>query len=83
MKTDTIIMVAFLCGIIYLATALLINTSKSCDVNIDYKVTVDANATSTIPNISEIKLACYKLCVDELKNSDYTFKMCLDKCEKL
>lgn len=83
MKQDTIIMIAFLCGIIYLGTALLINTSKSCDVNIDYDVSVDSNSTGITPSISEVKLACYKLCVDELRANDYKLKMCLDKCEKL
>lgn len=81
MKQDTLMMIAFMAVLLFLAVSLLINTSKSCDVNIDYKVSVDTNSTS-YPNVAEVKLACYKLCLDQLRGSDY-LNDCLDKCEVL
>jgi len=83
MKMDNIIMIAFIYALLFLAVSLIINTSKSCDVSIDYDVTVDTNSTGVGPNIVEVKLACYKMCIEELKGRERDFNNCLDKCEAL
>jgi hypothetical protein len=82
-KDDKIIIITFIVALLFLAVSLLINTSKSCDVNIDYDVVVDTNTTGIIPNVAQIKLACYKLCVNELKGRDNMQKNCFDKCDGL
>ena len=79
---DIVIPAAFTVAMIFLGVSLIINTSKSCDVSIDYKVTVDSFNNSSAPNIYEVKLACYKLCAEEFKNMNY-LEQCMDKCEAI
>ena len=83
MKTDHIVMLAFMGAIIFVGVSLLVNTSKSCDVHIDYDVTVGQRLDGTNATLAEVQLACYKLCVEELKHQDYLMRDCLDKCENL
>jgi len=79
---ETITEIIFIIVLIFVGVSLIINSTKSCDVYIDYDVTVDS-ITNNTGSITEIKLACYKLCVDELKNNYDLMRDCLDKCERL
>tara|TARA_Y100000310_G_scaffold28835_1_gene27455 strand:- start:742 stop:996 length:255 start_codon:yes stop_codon:yes gene_type:complete len=83
MKQDNIITIAFIIALFFVAFSLIINTTKSCDVNINYNVTKDINSTSSDLSMAEIKLSCYKLCVEELASASSTMRDCLDKCEGL
>lgn len=67
----------------FLAVSLLINTSKSCDVHIDYDVTVSEKTNNTYVNLAEVKLACYKLCAEELRQDSSLMRVCFQKCEVL
>lgn len=85
MKSDIIIGLALMGTLVFVGAGLFYNASKACDVNIDYDVTVDSNVSNNFPNIAEVKLVCYKLC---LENTD-TFdggslqRDCMGKCEAL
>ena len=84
MKTDTVIMLAFIGAIVFLGVTLLINTSKSCDVNIDYKASFGSENNATTSSLAEVKLACYKLCLENLGQNNYgIMDKCLNKCEGL
>ena len=74
-------MIAIIITFLFVGAGLFYNASKACDVNIDYKVTVDPSSNST-GSLAEIQLACYKLCVEELRTSSMMGE-CLDKCEGL
>lgn len=74
---------AFLLVLLYLATSLFFNSFQSCDVHIDYDVSIDSNESLSNLQGSEVKLACYKLCIDELKTQQIKFNICMDKCEVL
>lgn len=78
--TDKLEGIGLIIVIMFLAISILINSSKSCDVNIDYDVTTNIN--STRPAIAEVKLACYKVCIETLHDTSLT-KTCLNKCEQL
>jgi len=82
MKQETMMMIGFMAVLLFLAISLLFSTGKSCDVYIDYDVTVDSNETSKAPNIAEVKLACFKLCIEELRTNSL-LDDCLEKCEDL
>ena len=83
MKTDTIMMIGFMFVLGFLAVSLLINTSKSCDVHIDYDVTVSEKTNTTNASLAEVKLACYRLCTQELRQDSSLMRVCLEKCEVL
>lgn len=78
---DRILVIVFIGSIIFLGVSLLVNSSRSCDVSIDYDVSVDGVVNgSGSPVLSEVKLACFKLCLDELRGSDTKYYNCMDAC---
>ena len=77
-----IIEIGFIIVLLILAGALIFSSFKACDVNIDYDVTVDSFSNNTQVNLPEVKLACFKLCMEQLKGSN-SFEDCLEKCEGL
>ena len=82
MKQDNLMFGLFIIALVFVGVSLLINTSKSCDVKIDYNVKVNPinNVTASLP---EIKLACYKLCAEQLRYDDSLMRNCFEKCEEL
>lgn len=80
-NNDKIGFYALIIVLLILAISLFYNTTKSCDINIDYDVTVDQKNMTSFPNLAEVKLACYNLCIKEV-SPDY-LRLCLEKCEKL
>lgn len=87
MKQDFWMMLGFMAVLLFVGISLLINTSKSCDVYIAYNATVDSinsnlNLTNS-PNLAEIKVACYKMCIDQLHGDSSLLMTCLNKCENL
>ena len=83
MKRDTMMHIGIMIVLAFLAISLFYNASKSCDVIINYKVSVDSAGNSTTPNLPEVQLACYKICVEELRGDSSMMRTCLDKCEAL
>lgn len=86
MKTDKVnkvLMFAFIGVLLFVGVSLIINTSKSCDVHIDYDVTANSKANLTGVSLAEVKLACYKLCAEELRGDSYLMNNCFNKCEAL
>ena len=64
---ENLFIIIFTMGLIFVGISLIINTSKSCDVHIDYDVSIKDNETIAESEIVQIQFACYKLCVEELK----------------
>lgn len=83
MKSEIGMLAVFMIVLIFVGISLIINTSKSCDVNIDYDVTVNPKINSSSASLAEIKLACCKLCLDELRSDSSMMRICLEKCEAL
>lgn len=79
-STSNTIFIAFVIALFYTGTALFFNSSKSCDVSIDYDVNVSSGIA---PSISEVKFACYKLCLENLKQTDTLMNNCFKSCDGL
>ena len=85
MKEDnSLIIVILIITLLYLGTSLFYNTSKSCDVVIDYDATING-VNSTNATLPEVKLACYKICIDSsvIRQSNIRLNNCMNKCECL
>ena len=72
----------FLAVLIFVGIGLFFNAAKSCDVNIKYDLIPTTNNTSPIA-IAELKLSCYKLCIEQIKGNTALQTTCFDKCEKI
>jgi len=83
MAEDKYVMIGFIIALLILAASIGFNSIKACDVNIDYDVTVDPKINGTSRSIAEVKLACYKMCIDNLRRSDTLQRFCFNKCEVL
>ena len=79
---DNTLMIAFALALVWVGAGLFYSASKSCDVSIDYDVTVDSFSNAT-PNVLEIKFACLKLYIDEFSGQSNYFDTCTTQCEAL
>ena len=77
---DNWVAIGFIFTLVFLGITLLINTSKSCDINIDYKPTFEGNINTSFTILPEIKLACFELCMKEIRDYNQQ-KLCFEKCE--
>lgn len=79
---DTLLMIIFICAIIFLGISLLINTGRSCDTTTNFLVLEDANLTNQ--SLSILYFDCVKFCSDRYAGQGISSTTnCYNQCDKI